>query len=116
MSDSTDNLRRASRYKEYLSSIDEQIIFKVTDDIWPAERVQKLHETYLDEEIEKRTNEFIAWKVFGEMRIKLYDDDAVPAECFDNVWVYVHYHILRYIKVHHFWFEHKMIDKIDSKK
>ena len=86
---------------DYLDGLDEELIVK--DDFSPNE--VKYHNTELEEQIEQRVNEYISWKVFGETRNKLDEDDALPSDFDDDVWGYVYDHICMLVKRQPTWYE-----------
>lgn len=63
------------------------------------------HNKVLEEMIEEKINEFIAWSIFGEQRTKLDENDSLPYEYKDDVWGYVHDHINMLVKRKPTWYE-----------
>lgn len=78
-----------SCFYDYLDNLGEELI--VSDQFCQSE--VKYHTTELEEEIEARVNEYIRYKVFGEKRNKLDEDDCLPEEHDEDVWGYVYSHI-----------------------
>jgi hypothetical protein len=87
----------------YLDDLDEELIVK--DDFCPSE--VKYHNNELEERIESRVNEYISWKVFGENRKALDEDDRLPNFFEDDVWGYVYHHICMFVRRKPTWYELK---------
>ena len=88
-------------FYDYLDGMDEELIVK--DDFCSSEVIY--HNTELEETIELKVNEYISWKVFGETRNKLDEDDSLPEEFNDDIWGYVHDSICRLVKRKPTWYE-----------
>lgn len=62
------------------------------------------HNKVLEEEIEKRVNEYISWKLFDDEREKLNENDMLPSDYPDYVYDYVYYHIYYLVKRKPDWY------------
>jgi hypothetical protein len=90
-------------FYNYLDEMDEELIVK-TD---CCESEVAYHNNHLEETIEEKVNEYISWKVFGETRNKLDENDTLPSYYPDDVWGYVYDHIIMLIKRKPTWYELK---------
>lgn len=97
-------------YYTYLDEGEMELIVK-TD---CCESEVAYHNKVLEETIEEKLNEFISWKVFGEERKKLDEEDALPSEYPEDVWGYVHDHILMLVKRKPTWYELKYLNESES--
>jgi len=87
-------------FYDYLDGMDEELI--VSDDFCESE--VEYHTTELEEEIERRVNEFISWNVFDEERTKLDKDDLLPSFFPKDIWGYVYHHICLFIRRKPTWY------------
>ena len=79
---------------DYLDGMDEELIVK--NDFCASEVAY--HNKNLEEEIESKVNEYISWRVFGEERNKLDEEDFLPKEFEDDIWGYVYSQIWRLVR------------------
>lgn len=87
-------------FYDYLDGMDEELVI---DGDGVSQVEEEYRATQLEEEIEQRVNEFIRYKVFGEKRRKLDEDDSLPEE-YEDVWDYVYSHILLLVKRKPTWY------------
>jgi hypothetical protein len=97
-------------FYQYLDEMNEELIVKT--DCCESEVV--FHTKELEEKIEEKVNDYISWKVFGQTRNKLDEDDRLP-EDFEpsssidtgarGVWAYVYHHICLFIRRKPTWYE-----------
>jgi hypothetical protein len=88
-------------FYNYLDEMDEELIVK-TD---CCESEVAYHNNHLEEKIEEKVNDYISWKVFGETRSKLDENDSLPEEYPDDVWGFVYDHICMFVKRKPTWYE-----------
>lgn len=97
-------------FYDYLDNMSEELIVK-SENFTPEEI--KYHDNTLSEEIELRLNEYIHWKVFGEIPTKLPEPpsdgssfgDYLPSDFDEDPYGYVYHHILILIDKHKSWYE-----------
>jgi hypothetical protein len=90
-------------FYQYLEEMDEELIVK-TDH---CESEVVYHTKELEAMIEEKVNDYISWNVFGQTRNKLDENDSLPEEYPDDVWGYVHDHLVMLIKRKPTWYELK---------
>lgn len=85
----------------YLDDMEEELIVK-TD---CCESEYTYHNKEMEELMEEKVNDYISWKVFGETRNKLDENDSLPSEYPDDVWGYVYDHVCMLVKRKPTWYE-----------
>ena len=101
-------------FYDYLDNMEEELIVKT--DFCQSDI--KYHDNTLEEEIELRVNEYISWKVFGEQREKVDEDDSLPEDFEDDVWGYVYHHICTLVRRKPTWYEMRstLLEESDDEK
>lgn len=97
-------------FYDYLDAMDEELIVRREF----CESENAYHNKCLEELIEEKVNDYISWKVFGEERSKLDENDSLPSEYPDDVWGYTHDHVCMFIKKRPSWYELRSTEQCEE--
>ena len=101
---------------DYLDSMSEEIILLRKG--FSEEEIHH-HNKLLEEEIENRVNQYIAWKVFGIISEELHSDSPDSPEFFEpksncdintGVCGFVYHHVCKFLRANPSWYELRATD------